>query len=168
MYEVRKSIYQWATKAQKSALCNYLKALVKKMSELSVNEIWQKFYDDEKYYLEINCSRFEFVEQKLDDDEFYTESLKYLTECRKYFDYKKAQQPLIDAQKEFEKQKRAFLKDVKMQHEKPTKRQLYYYDRLCKKYGLEKENTEELSKFDLKERISKVIDEHANDYKYTD
>ena len=30
---------------------------------------------------------------------------------------------------------------------------------------IEKENVEELSKFDLKERISRIIDEHTTDYK---
>ena len=55
-----------------------------------------------------------------------------------------------------------------MQHEKPTKKQLYYYDVLCKKYGLDKENTDEMSKFDIKEKISGIIDEHQNDYKYFD
>ena len=57
---------------------------------------------------------------------------------------------------------------VKMKNEKPTKKQLYYYDALCKKYGVEKENTEELSRFDLKERISRIIDEHTTDYKNID
>ena len=55
-----------------------------------------------------------------------------------------------------------------MKSEKPTKKQLYYYDALCKKYGLEKENTDELSRFDLKERISRIIDEHKADYKNID
>ena len=71
-------------------------------------------------------------------EEFLNETKKYLYECRKYYDYKKSQQPIIEAQKEFEKKKRAFLREVKMSKESPTKKQLYYYDKLCKKYNLEK------------------------------
>ena len=48
--------------------------------------------------------------------------------------------PIINAQKEFEKKKRKFLQEVKMSKDKPTKKQLYYYDRLCKKYFLEKKD----------------------------
>ncbi len=39
MYEIKKQIYLNLTKNQKSALCNYLRALVKKSMDLSVDEI---------------------------------------------------------------------------------------------------------------------------------
>lgn len=165
MYEVKKRVYPSLSKNQKSALCNYLRAFVKKMPELDTSDIWQKFYDDEKYYLDMNSSRFEFLCDIIDEEDFYNDTILFIRECKKYFDYKKSQEPVIQAQKAFEKQKREFLKELKMKSEKPTKKQLYYYDVLCKKYGLVKENTDELSRFDLKERISKIIDEHTTDYK---
>lgn len=168
MYEVKKRVYASLSKNQKSALCNYLRAFVKKMPELGVEELWLKFYDDEKYYLEMNSSRFEFLCDIIDEEDFYNDTILFIRECKKYFDYKKSQEPVIQAQKAFEKQKREFLKELKMKSEKPTKKQLYYYDALCKKYGLAKEDTEILSKFDLKERISRIIDEHAADYKNID
>lgn len=168
MYEVKKRVYAAFSKNQKSALCNYLKAFVKKMPDFSVEDLWNKFYDDEKYYLEMNSSRFEFLCDIIDEEDFYDDTLKFLRECKRYLDYKKSQEPYLQAQKAFEKQKREFLKEVKMKNEKPTKKQLYYYDALCKKYGLEKEDTEELSRFDLKERISRIIDEHTTDYKNID
>lgn len=163
MYEIKKQIYQGFTKNQKSALCNFLRALVKKSPEKSVDEILENFIEDEKYYSQINASRFSFLEKILDEDNFLIDTRKFLAECRKYYDYKKSQEPIIMAQKEFEKRKRKFLQQVKMQHEKPTKKQLYYYDKLCKKYGLDKKNTENLSKFDLKEEISQIIEEHNED-----
>lgn len=168
MYEVKKRVFVSLSKNQKSALCNYLKALVKKMPDFSVEDLWYKFYEDEKYYLEMNSSRFEFLCDIIDEEDFYNDTLIFLRECKKYFDYKKSQEPYLQAQKAFEKQKREFLKEIKMKNEKPTKKQLYYYDLLCKKYGLEKENTEDLSRFDLKERISRIIDEHTTDYKNID
>lgn len=146
------------TKTQKSALCNFLRALVKKSPQMSVNDIFDKFLDDEKYYLEINNPHFEFLENYLDDEKFLEETLLYLKECRKYYDYKKKQEPIIQAQKEYEKKKRAFLREVKMSKEQPTKKQLYYYDRLCKKYNIEKK--ELTSKLMARDEIDKILQEH--------
>ncbi len=166
MYEIKKQIYSDLTKTQKSALCNFLRALVKKLPELSVQEVLEKFIDDEKYYLEINSSRFEFLAEKLCDEQFLCDTIKYLKECRKYYDYKKSQEPIIQAQKEFEKKKRAFLREVKMSKEPPTKKQLYYYERLCKKYNIEKK--ELASKLEARDEIDRIIDEHSTDCKNFD
>lgn len=163
MYEIKKQIYLDFTKNQKSALCNYLRALVKKSPDWSVEEIWESFVADEKYYLELNCSRFEFLAEVIDEQWFESDSIKYLKECKKYYDYKEKQRPIIEANKEFEKKKRKFLQEVKMSKEAPTKKQLYYYDRLCKKYGIEKKELE--SKLEARNIIDKIITEHSTDYK---
>ena len=94
----------------------------------------------------------------MDDNKFLDETLLYLKECRKYYDYRKKQEPIIQAQKEFEKKKRAFLREVKMSKEQPTKKQLYYYDRLCKKYSIEKK--ELTSKLEARNEIEKILNEH--------
>jgi hypothetical protein len=104
----------------------------------------------------------------LDDGTFLNDTMLYLTECKKYYDYKKTQAPIIKAQKEFEKKKRKFLQEVKMSKELPTKKQLYYYKNLCKKYNIEKRDVENLSKLDLRNMIEEIINEHQNDYKDTD
>lgn len=158
MYQIKNQIYQDMTKTQKSALCNFLRALVKKSPQMSVEDIYDKFVEDERYYLEINNPHFEFLEDYLDNDKFMEESILYLKECRKYYDYKKKQEPIIQAQKEFEKKKREFLKEVKMSKEAPTKKQLYYYDRLCKKYNIEKK--ELTSKLEARDEIDKILNEH--------
>lgn len=161
MYEIKKQIYLDFTKNQKSALCNFLRALVKKTPELSVDEILDKFLDDERYYLDINASRFEFLAEIIDNEQFLSDTKLYLKECRKYYDYKKKQEPIIQAQKEFEKRKRKFLQEVKMGKQPPTKKQLYYYEKLCKKYNLEKR--ELTSKLDARDEIDKIITEHEKD-----
>lgn len=163
MYEIKKNIYLNFTKNQKSGLCNYLRALVKKSPDLSSNEVFTKFIEDEKYYLELNCSRFEFLKDIIDEEWFKKDTLKYLNECIKYYQYKEAQRPIIEANKAFEKQKREFLKRVKMSKTPPTKKQIYYYDKLCKKYNIEKE--ELVSKLDAMEKIDKIIQEHKFEYK---
>jgi len=158
MYEIKKQIYLNFTKNQKAALCTYLRALVKKSSDLSVDEIWESFLADEKYYLQLNCSRFEFLSEIIEDEKFKSDTMKYLKECKKYYDYKEKQRPIIEANKEYERQKRKFLQEVKMSKESPTKKQLYYYERLCKKYNLEKK--ELTSKLEAKNEIDKIIKEH--------
>ena len=159
MYEIKKQIYLDFTKNQKSALCNYLRTEVKKNSDFSSDEIWNKFVYDEKYYLELGCSRFEFLKNILDEDWFKSDTLKYIKECKKYYEYKEKQRPIIEANKAYEKQKRAFLREVKMSKEPPTKKQLYYYEKLCKKYGLEK--LELTSKLDAKNEIDKILTEYS-------
>lgn len=149
------------TKNQKAALCNFLRALVKKSPELSSEEILEKFIDDERYYLEINASRFEFIADIIDDNQFLKDTELFIKECRKYYDYKKKQEPIIQAQKEFEKKKRKFLQEVKMSKEEPTKKQLYYYEKLCKKYNIERVNL--TSKLQARNEIDKIIQEHSHD-----
>ena len=50
-----------------------------------------------------------------------------------------------------------------MSKEPPTKKQLYYYERLCKKYGIEK--LELTSKLEARNEIDRIITEHQTDYK---
>ena len=159
MYEIKKQIYLNFTKNQKSALCNFLRALVKKSEGQTVETILENFLEDEKYYLEQNCSRFEFLGPIIDEEEFLSDTKKYLKECKKYYDYKEKQRPLIEAQKEYDRRKRKFLQEVKMSKEAPTKKQLYYYDRLCKKYNLEK--LELSSKLEARNEIDRIISEHS-------
>lgn len=162
MYEVKKQIYLDFTKNQKSALCNYLRAYVKQRLNMSCDAIFESFVEDEKYYLELDCSRFEFLSDAIDNDEFMTDTLKYIKECKKYYEYKEKQRPIIEANKAYEKKKREFLREVKMSKEPPTKKQLYYYERLCRKYGLTKRELD--SKLDARNEIDKIISEHSQEH----
>jgi len=171
MYQIKNRIYLNFDKTQKSAICNYLRALTKQginTENYSAQTILDKFLEDEKYYLEINASRFPFLTDVIDNSQFQKDTEDYIKECIKYYEYKEKQKPIIEAQKEFEKKKRKFLQEVKMSKEAPTKKQLYYYDRLCKKYSIEKKNVEELSKLDLRDEIERILDEHSDDYKNVD
>ena len=161
MYEIKKQIYLTLTKNQKSALCNFLRVLVKKSEELDTEEILNKFLEDEKYYLEINASRFEFLEDLLHDNTFLADTELYIHECKKYYDYKKKQEPLRQAKKEYDKKLRKQAQEFKMGKEPPTQKQLYYYDKLCKKYNIEK--IELSSKLEARNEIDKIITEHEKD-----
>lgn len=161
MYQIKSRIYQNFDKTQKAGICNYLRALVKQNLHLTCSEIMDKFIEDEKYYLELKSSRFPFLEEFIEDDSFLKETMLYIKECLKYYNYKEAQKPFVEKQKEFEKQKRKFLQEVKMSKEKPTKKQLYYYDKLCKRYSLDKKDVENLSKLDLRNEIESILNEHS-------
>ena len=80
---------------------------------------------------------------------------------KKYYEYKESQRPFIEKQKEFEKKKRKFLQEVKMSKEEPTKKQLYYYDKLCKRYNIEKKDVETLSKLDIRDEIERILNEYS-------
>lgn len=187
MYGVKSKIFLEFTKTQKSALCNFLRALVKNAvnkqeypspeflrlassprtspspARGEEKSILQKFLDDEQYYFEINSPHFEFLKDFIDDDKFISETELYIKECIKYYDYKKSQEPLRQAQKEFDKKKRKFLQDVKMSKELPTKKQISYYNSLCKRYNIEKKDTKELSKLDLRDLINGIVNEGVNE-----
>ena len=162
MYQIKSRIYPNFDKTQKSGICNYIRALVKQNLNLTCSEILDKFLEDEKYYLELNSSRFPFLDDYIDNSDFLKDTEAYIRECKKYYDYKESQRPFIEKQKYFEKKKRKFLQEVKMSKEEPTKKQLYYYDKLCKRYSLEKKNTESLSKLDLRDEIERILNEYSN------
>ena len=72
----------------------------------------------------------------------------------------KKQEPIIQANKEFgEGKKRKFLQEVKMGKEPPTKKQLYYYEKLCKKYNIEKKELS--SKLEARNEIDKILTEYS-------
>jgi hypothetical protein len=161
MYTTKQKIYLYLDKTQKSMICTFLRAFVKQNTNLSPQNILDKFIDNQSYYLKINNSRFPFLEKLLNDQTFLDETITYICACKKYYEYKIAQAPLIAKQKEFEKNKRKFLQQIKMSKEPPTKKQLYYYDKLCKKYNLSKKDTTPLSKLDLKNEIESILNEHS-------
>lgn len=161
MYNTKSRIYLGFDKTQKSGICNYVRALVRQHLDLTCSEILDKFIENEKYYLELNSSRFPFLEEIIDDKDFLRDTEMYIKECLKYYSYKESQRPYIEKQKEFEKKKRTFLQEVKMSKELPTKKQLYYYDKLCKRYSIDKKEVEQLSKLDLKNEIERILNEHT-------
>ncbi len=168
MYQIKNRIYQNFDKTQKTAICNYIRALVKQNLHVSAENLMNKFLEEQAYYLEINSSRFPFLAEFIEESDFLSDTKDYIKECIKYYEYKEKQRPIIEAQKEYEKKKRKFLQEVKMSKEAPTKKQIYYYEKLCKKYSLEQKDVTNLSKLDLRDEIERILDEHSNDYKIND
>ena len=161
MYTTKRRIYLYFDKTQKSMLCTFLRSFVKKIFELDTNEILDKFLEEEEYYFKINASRFEFIENYLSDEVFLNETLEFIDACKKYYLYKKSQAPLVARQKQYDKEKRKFLRELKMSKELPTKKQLYYYDKLCKRYNIDKMDVDKLSKLDLRNELDRILNEYS-------
>lgn len=161
MQNIKSILFLYLTPRQKSQLLGTLKAYNLKFKNLSSLELVDKFMEDEKYYLDISQPHFEFVKDYLEDD-------KFLNELKKYFDFLKYEeeqkayfQPYIDKQKELAKQMRKKAQEYKMSKLKPTKKQLYYYDRLVKNHNLEKKDTTTASRLDLKNWITEILNEFS-------
>ncbi len=160
MQYIKSSIFLYLTPRQKSQLLGTLKSYFKKFPALTINELCNKFLDDENYYLQIQNPHFEFVKPYLEDDTFYSDMKKYFSYCEYEKKQKEQMEGYIKAQKEKEKLLRKRAQEYKMSKMKPTKKQLYYYEKLTKSYNIEKKDVDNASRLDLKNWITEIIDEH--------
>lgn len=156
MYSLKSKLFSDLTKIQKSSLLNFLKQFVKKKSGLSCDDIFYDFLDEQDYYLKINCPHFDWIYDCLGDEKFLKELKLYINAVKKELKYKETQKPFLDEMKKRNKKFQQKLKENKQKKEKPTRKQIYCYNKLCEKYNLEKQNTDNLSKFDLINLISKL------------
>ncbi len=158
MQNIKNIIFLYLTPRQKSQLLGTLKSYSKKFSSLSTEELAYKFLEDEKYYLDIENPHFEFVKDYFDDDIF-------LKELKKFFDYcawekrqKELLEPYLDKQKEQAKILRKKAQEYKMSKMKPTKKQLLYYEKITKAHNVEKKDTQNASRLDLRNWIMEIIE----------
>lgn len=158
MYYLKNTLFLELTKNQKASLFSFLKSFVKKHSEKSCDEILELFIEDEEYYYAQNNPHFEWIIQEFQKDNFLKELKLLINENKKQLALKEAQKPFIEKQKALAKEQRKKASEFKKSKEKPTKKQIYYYEKLCKKYNLEKQNIENLSRLDLKNRISEILE----------
>lgn len=165
MYYLKNTLFLDLTKNQKSALFGFMKSFVKKHSQKSTEDILSLFIEDETYYYAQKNPHFEWIIQEFENEKFLKELTKLIEENKKQLYLKEAQKPFLEKQKAIAKEQRKKAAEFKLSKEPPTKKQLYYYDMLCKKYKLEKEPTDNLSRLDLKNKIGKIIDEHDSGIK---
>lgn len=159
MYYLKNTIFLSLTKNQKASLFSYIKSFVKKHATKSCNEILELFIENENYYQEVNNPHFEWIMNYFNDDKFIKELKILINENKKLIEIKEKQKPFIEKQKEIAKKQRKKASEAKMSKQPPTKKQLYYYDKLCKQYKIEKEDLKEKSRLDLKNIIGRILDE---------
>jgi len=162
MYNTKNSLFLYLTQRQKSQLLGTLKSYNKKFSHLSNEELAYKFLEDEKYYLDIENPHFEFVKDYLEDDIFLKELIKFFNYCKWEDKQKEQLKPFLDKQKELAKIQRKKATEFKMSKLKPTKKQLFYYEKITKAHNIEMKDTKEASRLDLRNWIMEILEENEN------
>lgn len=157
MYYLKNTLFLELTKNQKASLFSFLKSFVKKHNEKSCDEILDLFIEDEEYYYAQNNPHFEWIIQEFEKESFLKELKILINENKKQLNLKEAQKPFLEKQKALAKEQRKRANEFKMAKEKPTKKQIYYYEKLCKKYNLEQKDTENVSRLEMKNRISEIL-----------
>lgn len=158
MFNVKNNIFLNFTRIQKNNLLSFLKSFVKKHKELSKADIIDKFIEDENYYFEINNPHFEFLENCLSDEDFLKDLGVFIDSVFYELKQKEAMRPVMEKQKQILKEQRKRANDYKMSKLKPTKKQLFYYEKIAKAHGIEMKNTENASRLDLRNWIMEIIE----------
>lgn len=66
--------------------------------------------------------------------------------------------PIIEKQKQFQKEQRKRAQDFKMSKLKPTKKQLFYYEKVAKAHNIQMKDTLNATRLDLRNWIMEIID----------
>ena len=164
MYYLKNTLFLELTKNQKASLFSFVKSFTKKHSDKATDEILELFIEDEQYYYAQNNPHFEWIIAEFEKDSFIKELKLLIAENKKQLQIKEANKPYLEKQKVYVKQQRKKAAEYKMSKEKPTKKQLYYYEKLCKKYNLIMEDTQNVSRLDLKNRISKILEDEQTKF----
>lgn len=159
MQNIKNILFTALSQRQKSQLLGTLKAYYKKFSSLSKTEIIDKFFEDEKYYIDINNPHFEFMKDYFDDEKFYRDIEKYIDFLIYESQQKKLMEPYLEKQKELMKIQRKKAQDYKMSKLKPTKKQLFYYEKITKAHNKQMRDTTNASRLDLRNWIMEILDE---------
>lgn len=159
MFIQKNNIFLKLSKNQKSSLVSFLRNFTKKNNDLSVEEICNLFIEEEVYYFEVGNPHFEWIIPAFEDETFLKEIKFLIKSYKEQLKQKELQKPYLEKQKAYMKEQRKKLQELKLSKELPTEKQLKYYDRLCKKYNLEKIETENLSKLDLKNMIARIVED---------
>ena len=162
MFYIKQNLFLYLTPRQKSQLLSFLKSFVKKHSNLSVEDILDKFIEEENYYSEINNPHFEFILDYLEDEDFMREFKIFAKSVFEEMKYKETQKPIIEAQKAKAKEFRKKAQDFKMSKMKPTKKQLYYYEKVARAHGISMKDVSNASRLDLRDWIMEIIDPKEN------
>ena len=157
MLNIKATLFLYLTSRQKTQLLGTLKSYFKKFKELPIEDVAYKFIEDEQYYFNIQQPHFEFVIEYLEDENFLKDIKKYLNFCAFEEKQKETMEPYLQKQKEFAREQRKKAQEYKMSKLKPTKKQLLYYEKLTRAHGVEKKDTKDASRLDLRNWIMEIL-----------
>lgn len=159
MFKTNFFILDSLSKIQKSSLVSFVKIFVKKNRSLSAEDIYFKFLDEMEYDFAINNPKFPWIEEFLESEKFEKDVKNIIKNTLQQMVYKEAQKPYIEKQKAYAKIARKKATELRQSHEKPTRKQISYYNALCEKNKVAKIDLSEKSKLDLKNMISELLNE---------
>lgn len=159
MFKTNFFILDSLSKIQKSSLVSFVKIFVKKNHLLSAEDIYFKFLDEMDYDFAINNPKFPWIEEFLESEKFEKDVKNIIKNTLQQMVYKEAQKPYIEKQKAYAKIARKKATEWRQSHEKPTRKQISYYNALCEKNKVAKVDLSEKSKLDLKNMISELLNE---------
>ncbi len=159
MFKTNFFILDSLSKIQKSSLVSFVKIFVKKNHSLSAEDIYFKFLDEMEYDFAINNPKFPWIEEFLESEKFEKDVKNIIKNTLQQMVYKEAQKPYIEKQKAYAKIARKKATEWRQSHEKPTRKQISYYNALCEKNKVAKVDLSEKSKLDLKNMISELLNE---------
>ena len=158
MFNIKNDIFLDFTPRQKSMLVSFLKSFVKKNEGLNTLDIIDKFIEDETYYSEIGNPHFEFVIEHFEEEDFIRDLKTFINAVFYELEQKEKIKPLIEKQKAYQKEQRKRANDFKMSKLKPTKKQLFYYEKVAKAHGIKMKETTNASRLDLRNWIMDIIE----------
>ncbi len=158
MQYIKNSVFLYLTPRQRSQLVSFLRSFVKKHQKLNENELLDKFIEEENYYSEVGSPHFEFALENFSNDEFLSDIKKFFSYIFWELEQKEAQKPLIERQKAIQKEARKRANDFKMSKLKPTKKQLWYYEKVCKAHNAPQKPLEGATRLDLRNWIMEIIE----------
>jgi len=158
IYTLKQNLFLYLTPRQKSQLLSFLKSFIKKYQNLSVDDIFDKFAEEENYYYNIENPHFEFIIEYLENEDFYKDFKLFAHAVFEELKFKEAQRPVLEAQKAKAKEFRKKAQDFKMSKMKPTKKQLYYYEKVARAHGIAMKDVSGASRLDLRNWIMEIIE----------
>lgn len=158
MFNVKQTVFLYLTPRQKAQLISFLKSFIKKHSNLNVNDIFDKFVEEETYYAEIENPHFEFILDYFEDEEFFRDFKIFAKAVFEELKYKELQKPIIEAQKAKAKEFRKKAQEYKMSKMKPTKKQLFYYEKVARAHNVSMKDVNNASRLDLRNWIMDIIE----------
>lgn len=161
MFILKNAIFLELTKNQKSSLVAFLRNFTKKHINLSEEDALNLFIEEENYYNEVGNPHFEWIIPLFENDKFLKEIKDLIKQYKQQFKEKEKQKPYYEKQKAYMKEQRKKAQEFELSKEEPTEKQLKYYKLLCNRHNITPNPTENLSRLDLKNMISKIIDENA-------
>lgn len=163
MFEMYLQNFNYLTKIQKSSFISYIRIFVKKNQTLSEQDIYYKFLDEMAYDSSIGNVRFSWINDFLEEENFIKDLKTLIKNNLLKIKYKNSQKDYIEKQKVYLKIAGKKATEWRQSHEKPTARQISYYNSLCKKKGIENINLSDKSKFDLKIMIANLLENSNTD-----